>query len=169
VRAGNEVWAIFKSDAGAALVENLYRTVRKAGSAIWTISQSMNDYVSLPAATRSAILNNSPMKFFLAHDTSELQLVASTFKLNSRELDLLASVRSDPGHYSELLAFLGRRPQVLRLSPTGIEYWLATSHPKDRDWEQLAMDQHPGMDRFALIQSLGRSYPNGAITLKFAA
>jgi type IV secretory pathway VirB4 component len=76
----DEVWSIFKSEAGAALVETLYRTVRKEGSAIWTISQSMNDYVALPDATRSAILNNSPIKLFLSHDPSELELVTRLFQ-----------------------------------------------------------------------------------------
>ncbi len=159
----DEVWAIFKSEAGAALVETLYRTVRKEGSAIWTISQSMNDYVALPDAVRSAILNNSPVKLFLAHDSSELDLVTNTFKLNPREAEMLGSLRSEPGRYSEILALLGKRRQVLRLVPTGIEYWLATSHPRDRDWEELAMREFPDLPRIELVKRLARRLPQGAI------
>ncbi len=165
----DEVWAILKSDTGASLVESLYRTVRKEGSAIWTISQSMNDYAALPDATRSAVLNNSAMKFFLAHDPSELATVRETFRLSDRETDLLASLRSEPGRFSEMLAFIGGRRQVLRLAPTGIEYWLATSHPRDREWERLAMQEHSSLQRFEILKHLARSYPHGAIRVEFAA
>ena len=162
----DEVWSLFKSEAGAALVESLYRTVRKEGSAIWTISQSMNDYVALPDATKSAILNNSPIKMFLSHDSSELDLVSSTFRLSCRETELLASLKSKPGRFSDMLMFLGKHRLVVRLVPTGIEYWLATSHPKDCDWERLALKEHPNLDRLELLKRLGRSYPHGAINIQ---
>jgi hypothetical protein len=165
----DEVWSIFKSEAGATLVETLYRTVRKEGSAIWTISQSMNDYVALPDATRSAILNNSPIKLFLSHDPSELELVGQLFQLTDRERNLLKSLTSEPGHYSELLAFFGKRRQVLRVIPTGIEYWLATSHRKDRDWEKLAIEQYPELSRTEIVKRLGRSYPHGVVHIQLAA
>lgn len=162
----DEVWSLLRSDAGASLVETLYRTVRKEGSAIWTISQSMNDYTAVPESCRSAILNNSPMKLFLRHDSSEIDLVADTFKLNERERQLLGSLRSVPGQFSELLAFFGSRRQLLQLRPTGVEYWIATSHPKDCELEAMAIAASPDVPREEVLKRLARRYPNGAIDVR---
>jgi conjugal transfer ATP-binding protein TraC len=159
----DEVWALLRSASGAELVETLYRTVRKEGSSIWSISQSMNDYVGLPDACRSAILNNSPMKVFLAHDASEVGHVSETFKLNEREAHLLASLRLVPGRYSELLLFFGARRQVLCVTPTPTEYWLATSHPRDVEQEQQLQRLRPNASRFELLRELARRYPHGAV------
>ena len=123
----------------------------------------MNDYVALPAGLRSAILNNSSMKFFLAHDASEISMVTETFKLNSRESELLGSLQTVPGRFSEILCFFGAERQILRLEPTAIEYWHATSHKKDCEVEQRAIRAHPKRSRFEVLKALARRFPHGAI------
>ena len=56
-------------------------------------------------------------------------------------------------------------PEVLRLEPTGLEYWLSTSHARDRDFEAAAIAKYPNLDRWELLKRLARSYPHGAIHL----
>jgi hypothetical protein len=161
----DEVWSILKSHTGPELVESLYRTVRKEGSAIWSISQSMSDYAALPAGCRDAILNNSPIKMLLAHEPTNITTTAALCNLNERETSLLQSLRTVPGQYSELLSMSGQRRQIQRLIPTGIEYWLATSNKKDTDHEAKFMATQPSLDRFQILKHLARKYPNGALSL----
>ena len=161
----DEVWSILKGDAGPDLVESLYRTVRKEGSAIWSISQSMSDYAALPVGCRDAILNNSQFKVLLAHEAANIETAAAICRLNEREASLLQSLRTVPGQYSEILCMLSQRRQVLRLVPTPIEYWIATSHKKDVDWEALALSASPNRSRFDVLKGLARRYPNGALHL----
>ena len=125
--------------------------------------------MDVPDVCRSAILNNSPIKLFLSHDASDLDVVASTFKLNEREVELLRGLRSVPGRFSELLGLFGERRQVLRLVPTGIEYWLATSHPNDRKWEEFSIACNPKLSREEIVKGLAQRYPNGAIELQIRA
>jgi type IV secretory pathway VirB4 component len=80
----DEVWSILKGEAGPDLVESLYRTVRKEGSSIWSISQSMSDYAALPAGCRDAILNNSPFKMLLAHEAANIETAASICQASRR-------------------------------------------------------------------------------------
>jgi conjugal transfer ATP-binding protein TraC len=165
----DEVWAILKSEAGAHLVETLYRTVRKMGSCIWTISQSINDYVELPPSTRSSILSNSDLKFFLPHKSSEIDVVGEVFKLNERERHLLHSLEPRPGQYSEILCFIGPRRQVWRHVPTPLEYWCATSHPTDVKVAEAYESAHPEKSCRQVLEYLAAKYPNGAIHVGQAA
>ncbi len=159
----DEVWKLFKTPSGAALVETLYRTVRKEGGAIWTITQSVNDYLGLPDSARSAILNNSPVKILLEHDPSDVEQVVRLFELNQAQAGLLRSLESRVGEFSDLFLMLGPRRQVARLCPSAIEYWLATSHKDDLGAFEIFQLAYPESTDFEILRRLGRRFEHGAI------
>ncbi len=155
----DEVWSLLASEAGARLIESLYRTVRKEGSGIWSISQSMGDFSSLPRRTRSAILNNATFRFFLRHDSSDAKLVTEEFSLNEAEQEALEHLESRPGELSQLLLQEAGQSIVLNLKPTPLEYWLATSHPADLKVLRSAKET----SSWETIQRLAKEFPKGAI------
>jgi hypothetical protein len=58
---------------------------------------------------------------------------------------------------------LSQRRQVIRLIPTPIEYWIATSNKKDVDWEALARSRSPNKSPMDVLKVLAHKYPHGAM------
>jgi conjugal transfer ATP-binding protein TraC len=157
----DEVWSVLKSETGAQLVESLYRTVRKEGSSVWSISQSVSDYTRLPEGCRSALLGNAQLKLILAHTGDDIPQLGRILNLNQREQELAASVQAEPGHYSDVLLLYAGFRQLLRLSPCPTEYWLATSHKPDCDHEQRQLQANPDKSRLSVLLQLADQYPRG--------
>ena len=164
----DEVWATFKVPAGAALLEVAFRTWRKRGGSITIISQGISDYLGLPEVLQNAILNNAQCKYILPHEETEIPKVAEAFLLNDREQELLAGLRAEPGKFTEFLGMFGPRRQVLRLAPTPLEYWLATSHHADLKWEALVRQANPDRSLLEILKGMARKWPGGAMQMDVA-
>ncbi len=119
----------------------------------------MGDFSALPRRTRSAILNNATFRFFIRHDSSDAMLVAEEFGLHSEEHKALDALESKPGQYSQLLLQCAGQSIVLNMKPTPIEYWIATSHPKD----MICWKNHTETSLWSKICDLAKRYPQGAI------
>ena len=58
----------------------------------------------------------------------------------------------------------GENGAVLRLEPTPLEYWIATTDPDDLKAEALAREKNPALRPLALLQELARQFPKGKRT-----
>ncbi|MHB1757721.1 MAG: VirB4 family type IV secretion system protein [Leptospirillum sp.] len=112
---------------GTSFLSHLYRTVRKYGGGVIAISQSPEDFLGEDLS--AGILNNTSWKWIFPVSTKEEELLA--FGLTPREIELLATLDSRPGDFSEVLFSRQGQSMILRLEPSLLEYWLSAKSPEE--------------------------------------
>jgi type IV secretory pathway VirB4 component len=154
----DEAWELLKSQAAANFMEFSVRTLRKmgAGSGITFITQGVEEIVASPIG--AAILNNTATKFVMLQ-RGDSEILANTLKLNSQELGLIHSLGQKKGEYSEGFMIEGDHRQIVRIYPSPLEYWLATSDAQDNIYlENLRKDGFPLM---TALEKAAEIYPKG--------
>jgi type-IV secretion system protein TraC len=154
----DEAWELLKSEAAASFMELSVRTLRKmgAGSGITFITQGVEEIVASPIG--AAILNNTATKFVMLQ-RGDTEILRETLKLNPRELALIQSLGQKKGEYSEGFMIEGEHRQVVRIYPTPLEYWLATSDAQDNLYLERLREQ--GLPLLEAIERAAREYPRG--------
>lgn len=150
----DEAWEFFNDPIASELISRLYRTARKFNGMILSVSQSPIDFLKSAAST--AILANSYWKIFLRLDMGHEELPA--FGLNSRQVDAVRSLSMKRRCYSEMLLVFGENSRVLRIQPSSLEYWIATTNAEECAMEAILAATHRG-DRFSLIKTLAEKEP----------
>ncbi|MCK6596772.1 MAG: ATP-binding protein, partial [Bdellovibrionaceae bacterium] len=154
----DESWTLLDNDAGAKLIESVFRTFRKYMASAIAISQSIEDFADSKIA--KAIFSCSSVKWILRQNTSRRELVQKVLSLNDREMDLIDSVTSKKGYFSEAFLISGDDKQVVKIESTPLEYWLSTTDPIDmKKMDELKAD-YP--DTLSLFKYLAEKYPHGA-------
>jgi len=125
----DECWKFLLNDTMATKIKELYRTIRKHGGAIYTITQSPMDLINSPH--RDAIIANTSFFWFLQQkglpdDARDL------FKLNARQWKVLneVSMKRSLG-YSEAL-LIGPYHRRLRVRVDKVSYYLYTTDPGEK-------------------------------------
>lgn len=152
----DEAWQLLRSSSAADFMEYCARTLRKTGSGITFITQGVEEIAASPIGP--AILNNTATKFVMLQ-RGDMNILAKNLKLNPREIELVASLGQKKGHFSEGLLIKGDDRQVVRIFPTPLEYWLATSDAEDNRYLDLLVEG--GMDLQSAIHKASQEYPNG--------
>lgn len=152
----DEAWELLKSPAAASFMEYCARTLRKTGSGITFITQGLEEIVASPIG--AAILNNTATKFVMLQ-RGDSKVLANTLKLNPQELALIHSLEQRKGKFSEGFMIEGNHRQVIRIYPTPLEYWMATSDSKDN--AELLRLQMDGLSIEDSIFEAARTYPKG--------
>jgi type IV secretory pathway VirB4 component len=155
----DEVWTLLGDRSTARFIEELYRTARKYHCGILSISQSLQDFVSSPAA--AAILANSIVRYVL-RITDGLELIQEKFGLNDREMFLIRRLRREKGRFSELFLCFGDKRAVIRVEPSPEEYWVCTTHGEDRKMERKVEEEHPDWSALERLKLLAKEHPCGA-------
>lgn len=98
----DEAWAILKDENISTFIENGYRRFRKYGAAAITVTQSINDLYSSPSGI--AIAENSSSFFLLGQkpETVDTLKKSNRLSLTDGEYELLKTVHTVPGGYSEI-------------------------------------------------------------------
>lgn len=156
----DECWELLKSKSASAFMEYCARTLRKTGSGITFITQSLEEILQSPIG--SAILNNTATKFVLTQ-RGDLEPTRKIMKLNDQEMALISSLKQAKGKYSEAFMVANESKTVIRVSPTPIEYWLATSDATDNALLDKARSRFPEKLLPEIIHYLATHYPNGSM------
>lgn len=154
----DECWKLMESNAD--LIAELYRTARKYFCSVIGISQTMDDFAKSKIA--SAIMPNSSIKWILKQKGANLQNLKESLQLNDREISLITSLQSEKGRYSEAFLMCEDKRQVVRIEATPLEYWLATTDPKDIFLLQEIKKENPNFSEFQALKFASQRYPNGA-------
>ncbi len=109
----DECWELLKSKSSSHFMEYCVRTLRKAGSGITFITQGVEEIASHPIG--SAILGNTATKFVLMQK-GDLDTLQKNLKLNSQEMNLVSSLQSKKGEYSESFMVVGDDRTVIRIT-----------------------------------------------------
>jgi len=106
----DEAWDLLTGGNTTTFLENGYRRFRKYRGACISITQSVNDFYKHPSGR--AILENSDFFFLLRQRAESIEALKESKRVMLSEgmYELLKSVHTDSGNYSEIFVY----------SPTGI-------------------------------------------------
>lgn len=139
----DECWKLLESEESAAFIGEMFRTLRKYRASAIALSQTMDDFSKSRVA--AAILPNSSIKWLLRQRGSNPENLKAALGLNTREMDLVDSLRSEKGKHAEALLMAEDRRQVVRIEATPLEYWQATTDPQDIAKLNLLKEKNPGL------------------------
>ncbi len=155
----DECWKLLKNESGIVFIEGVYRTFRKYNASAIAISQDIDDFAK--SKISSALLANCSIKWLLPQGQVDLKKMKETLSLNDNEIEIIKSLHQEKGRYSQ--AFLmaqNNRSQVL-IESTPIEYWIATTDPKDL----VKLEEYNSSDRqtsnFERLKEMASLYPFG--------
>lgn len=136
-------WLTVDSSSKRALTEFVgdflqasFRKFRKVNAAGGVISQSYSDY--LVNNVGQAIVANTDWKFFLGQDSSQVEKLRNTkaFAASDGQFDLMKSVHTKKGAYSEIMMFHGGVSEIGRLELKPETLMIFSTDPVDRQLMQ---------------------------------
>jgi hypothetical protein len=150
-------------------VVQLFRTARKRGASVWGISQTLEDFVGTkqrPKEHGAGILRNTSVKV-IGQQPGDVSPLVEHLALNEvalGEIKRFAAPRK--GRSAEVLLVLGEKSettQTIRLVPTPIDYWIATTYPRERAYRAyvLSLDRNRHRSLIEIYRELGERFPNG--------
>jgi type IV secretory pathway VirB4 component len=165
----DECWALLDSPVLADCVVQLFRTARKRGASVWGISQTLEDFVGTtqrPKEHGAGILRNTSVKI-IGQQPGDVSPLIDHLGLNRvalNEIKRFAAPRK--GRSAEVLLVLGEKSettQTIRLVPTPIDYWVATTYPRERAYRAYFFKQEksrkkPLIERY---RELAERFPHG--------
>jgi hypothetical protein len=165
----DECWALLDSPVLADCVVQLFRTARKRGASVWGISQTLEDFVGTtqrPKEHGAGILRNSSVKI-IGQQPGDVAPLVDHLGLNAvalNEIKRFAAPRK--GRSAEVLLVLGEKAdttQTIRLVPTPVDYWVATTYPRERAYRTyfLRLDRNRKRPLIELYCELAERFPNG--------
>ena len=127
----DEAWDLLKEGEVASFMEGAYRKFRKYGGSAIIATQSAGDLVD--SAAGIAIQNNSANMFYLGQKASTLEQLraANTLVMEDWAFNLLKSVRTEAGVYSEIFFQQGPVQCVGRLVVSDYQKLLYSTNPQD--------------------------------------
>jgi conjugal transfer ATP-binding protein TraC len=158
----DECWELLKTKPSRTFMEYCVRTLRKTGSGITFITQGLEEIEKSDIG--AAILGNTATKLILMQ-RGGLESVSQTLKLNDREVDLIRGLRTEKGRFSEAFLMADERRGVIQITPTPLEYWIATSDAADNNFIAEAKARFPEKSLTNVIHWLAVNYPLGSEAL----
>ena len=81
--------------------------------------------------------------------------VKNVLKLNEQEIELISSLEQKRGEYSEVFLINNDKRGVLRVCPTPLEYWIATTHPADLERIEEWKRENMGNNMWECLKEMG--------------
>lgn len=153
----DECWRLLKESQGTELVEVFYRTARKMNAGVLSISQNPEDFLETKIA--SVIINNSLVKYILRLKKGYEKL--QHYGLNANEISAVQGLEVKPGFYSEAFIKFDEHRVIVKLEPSPLEYWIATTDAIDLIEEAKLRRTEGGLTDFEIFQKLAMCFPNG--------
>ncbi|MEL4881614.1 hypothetical protein AAEH85_21930, partial [Shewanella algae] len=76
-------------------------------------------------------------------------------------MELIASLTSEKGRFSESFLIAEDKRSVVRIESTPLEYWLATTEPKDLTLMNEVRHREGFSDQIELLRFLAKKFPRG--------
>ncbi len=167
----DECWFLLDSPVLAPEVVQLFRTARKRNSSVWGISQTAEDFVgsdSKPRVHGAGIVKNSATKI-IGQQPGDVTALREHLHLNETALNQIKHFSAPrKGRSADALLVIGEKAETthtIRLAPIGIEYWIATTYPRERIYRAWWLSQHTDVPLIEAYQELAAEFPNGLADL----
>jgi len=128
----DEAWSLLKLKNTAEFITSSFKTYRKYHCSAVAITQEIVDLVGKDCGI--AIQANAANKVFLKQEPNVVDSLKTFASLSAKEIELLKSVETQKGKFSEALIISDTSRGIIRLVPDPFLYWLATSDAKDNEY-----------------------------------
>ncbi len=157
----DEAWSLLKLATASKFFETAARRFRKYDAALFVITQKINDFFVNPSV--EAIYDNSAHKLVLNIKPEDIQraIAENKFSANEFEKELLLSLNTVPGKFSELYINASTFKTVAKLIVDKYSYWTLTTRAEDRSIKQAVFERVGDMHK--TLQLLAGVYPIGEI------
>lgn len=165
----DECWSLLESPVLADCVVQLFRTARKRGASVWGISQTLEDFVGTrqkPKEHGAGILRNASVKV-IGQQPGDVSPLVENLALNDVALNEIKRFSAPrKGRSADVLLVLGEKSettQTIRLVPTPVDYWVATTYPRERAYRAyfLALEKSRNRPLIETYRELGERFPHG--------
>ncbi len=146
----DEAWSLLRLKNTAEFITNSFKTYRKYHCSTVAITQEIVDLMGKESGI--AIQANAANKVFLKQEPNIVDSLKTFAALSEREIDLLKSVETQKGRFSEALIISDSSRGVIRLVPDPFLYWLATSDAKDNEYLENKVKKCEGKYLAALLE-----------------
>lgn len=154
----DEAWSLLKLKNTAEFITNSFKTYRKYHCSAVAITQEIVDLVGKDCGI--AIQANAANKVFLKQEPNVVDSLKTFASLSDKEIELLKSVETQKGKFSEALIISDTSRGVIRLVPDSFLYWLATSDAKDNEYLEKKAEKLNNKYLEALLEC-AKEYPYG--------
>jgi conjugal transfer ATP-binding protein TraC len=138
----DEAWSLLRLKNTAEFITNSFKTYRKYHCSAVAITQEITDLVGGDCGI--AIQANAANKVFLKQEPNVVDSLKTFASLADEEIELLKSVETQKGKFSEALLISDTSRGVIRLVPDPFLYWVATSDAKDNEYLENKVQQFEG-------------------------
>lgn len=138
----DEAWSLLKLQNTAEFITNSFKTYRKYRCSCCAITQEITDLIGKECGI--AIQANAANKVFLKQEPNVIDSLKGFASLSEKEIELLKSVETQKGRFSEALMVSDSSRGVIRLVPDPFLYWLATSDAKDNGYLEDKLQKFGG-------------------------
>jgi len=138
----DEAWSLLRLKNTAEFITNSFKTYRKYHCSAVAITQEITDLVGGDCGI--AIQANAANKVFLKQEPNVVDSLKTFASLADKEIELLKSVETQKGKFSEALLISDSSRGVIRLVPDPFLYWVATSDAKDNEYLENKVQQFEG-------------------------
>ncbi len=155
----DECWRLLENESGSQFIGEVFRTFRKYYASAIAISQNMDDFAKSRVAT--ALLSNASIRWVLMQRGADQERLKEVLGLNDSELSLIASLTQKRGVYSEAFLMAGENRAVVAIESIPLEYWIATTDPRDLSQLAVLTEHHPEWSRMKTLEHLAEVFPHG--------
>ena len=138
----DEAWSLLRLKNTAEFITNSFKTYRKYRCSAVAITQEITDLVGGDCGI--AIQANAANKVFLKQEPNVVDSLKAFASLTDKEIELLKSVETQKGKFSEALLISDSSRGVIRLVPDPFLYWVATSDAQDNEYLENKVRQFEG-------------------------
>ena len=149
----DEAWKLFQTPSGAAFTHEAYRTFRKFLGGIFCISQNYADTLATEELRRS-LFSNTSFLFVLKQQVDNWKDFRKKLNLNKAELELVKSIQTVKGEYSEMFLKQNENKSLIRLVVDPLTYWICTSDANDKARIQEKETQNPTLTKLQILTLL---------------
>lgn len=157
----DECWQLLENESGAHFIGNVFRTFRKYYAGVIAISQDIDDFARSKVA--GAILPNSSTKWLLMQKGANQERLREVLQLNDTELALIASLYQERGRFSESYLIAGDHRSVVAIEPTPLEYWIATTDPRDIAYFDNFKIENSHLNPIEVLKQIAKEKPYGVV------
>jgi hypothetical protein len=168
----DECWFLLDSPVLAPEVVQLFRTARKRNASVWGISQTAEDFVgteSKPRVHGAGIVKNTTTKI-IGQQPGDMTALREHLHLNDTALNQIKHFSApSKGKSADALIVIGEKAETthtVRMSPTPVDYWIATTYARERLYRSWWMQQHSGKPLMDTYRDLAERFPSGLADLE---
>ena len=156
----DEGWKLFQTPSGASFTHEAYRTFRKFLGGIWCISQNYADTLATEEL-RKSLFPNTSFLFVLKQQVDDWEDFKDKLNLNETELELIKTIQTVKGDYSEMFLKQNENRAIIRLVVDPLTYWICTSDANDKARIQEMETRNPSLSKLQVLSLLANENSKG--------